>query len=422
MTGKPVFSPRLLAIWIAAAAFAFALSLILLLHGESTETTGPSTFSVSAIGHAGIAEVLRRHGLTVIKSRGDPLQRLGGEGLLVLAEPDFRLPADRWQRELLQAPNVLLILPKWQGEPDRRKRGWIDAAAPLPHFVPQSILTAGIGQGEVVRSDTPATFSRNEIGPSPHLTTPVQLVKSDRLRPMVASAKGMLLGQLRDPDRRVWVLSDPDTVNNHGLGDGNGPFATAMFDALRAGQIIVFDETIHGFTTPPVNVLSLLTRKDFAVVWAQALIALGLLLWAGSARFGAPETAPPALKAGKRELARNTAGLFVYAGAQHVLVRRYVEETVLDVARTLHMPREIPDTIGWLRHVGAERGVSLDCADLRTRAALLAATGRRNTAEMFRLSRDAWQWKQEMLHGHADGAGRRGADPRRGPQGGGGAG
>ncbi len=64
MSGQSVFSPRLLIGWIAAAIAIFAVSLYFMTHGESkkigSDTIGPSTFSRSAIGYAGIAETLQR--------------------------------------------------------------------------------------------------------------------------------------------------------------------------------------------------------------------------------------------------------------------------------------------------------------------------------------------------------------------------
>ncbi|HTB42508.1 MAG TPA: DUF4350 domain-containing protein [Acetobacteraceae bacterium] len=424
MTEPSLVSPRMLIGWIAAAALTVLLSVAFMLHSEGTATVGPSTFSRSAIGHAGIADILQRRGLTVLKSRGDSLHKVGAGGVLVVAEPEFRLPADRGQQALLHARTVLLVLPKWQGQPDRRESGWIAEAKALPMFVPQSVLDAALGHGEVVRPAGPLTLNHNEIGLVPHLTDPVQLVTSDRLRPIVGGEDGMLLGELRDGGRRLWVLSDPDVISNHGMGDGNATFAVAMFDALRHGQTIVFDETVHGFAAVPANPAALLLRQPFAGIGIQALAALALLMWAAAARFGAPETAPPPLKAGKRDLVRNVAGLFRFAGYQHVLVRRYVEETIRDVARHLHTPRDLPEaaSLGWLQRLAAARGVSADCAGISTRAAVLAATGRRASAEQTRLPREIWRWKQEMMHGVAGSPGDRGGYPRGGPQGRGGPG
>jgi len=146
--------------------------------------------------------------------------------------------------------------------------------------------------------------------------------------------------------------------------------------------------------------------------------AFGLLLWAGTARFGAPEPAPVPLKAGKRDLVRNIARLFRYAGYQDVLVRRYAEETIRDVAHQLHAPAKLDTaaTLGWLQRAGAARRVSVDGTEIGTRAAMLTTAQRQPSAELFRLAREIYRWKQEMLDGTAGSAGDRRTNSRRSPQ------
>jgi hypothetical protein len=419
MTEPPLVSPRLLAAWIAAAVLTFVVSLALLLHSDDVATDGPSTFSVSAIGQAGIADMLRHHGLTVIKSRGDSLHKLGPGGLLVLAEPELGVTPDPGQQALLHAPNLLLVLPKWQGDADDRHSGWISQADTLPLFVPQSVLGIVLGKATVIRPDAALAWTRNDIGPLPHLTAPPQLMTAPRLRPVVSTDAGMLVGELQRGKQRVWVVSDPDVIDNHGLADGNAAFALALFDRLHTGGTVVFDETVHGFAAVPANPMTLLLHRPFSEVAAQGLLALLVLVWACLGRFGAPEAAPPPLKAGKRDLVRNTAELFRYARHQRVLVRRYVDETIRDVARGLHAPRDLDEaeTLSWLQRLGNRCGVTQDCAELRARAAALAA--HRGPSDHARLPLEIWRWKQEMMHGIAGSAGTRAGDPRRSPQGGG---
>jgi hypothetical protein len=422
MMEPAIFSRRLLTAWIAATGLALALTFALLWRGESPGSVGASTFSRSAIGHAGIAEILRRRQDDVIQSQGDSLQRTGAGGLLVLAEPNIG-PAEGW-RALLRARKVLLVLPKWQGQPDGGNPGWIGAAVPLEAAVPQAILGQGVPGGRVVRPAGDVAWDRNEIGPAPHLTAPVQLVQSSALRPIVAGPDGILLGELDRGGRRLWLLSDPDVLSNHGLGDGNAAFAVGMLERCSDGGPIVFDEAIHGFAAVPPSMLALLGRRPFAAIALQALIALGLLLWACGPRFGAPQTAPAPLKAGKRDLVQNVAQLFRAAGYRHVLVRRYVEETLRDVAVRLHAPADLSEAarLGWLQRAAAARRASIDCAEVSARATRLATARRGAPAELFALARAIWVWKQEMLDGTAAGAGDRTSHSRRGPQGGGRAG
>jgi hypothetical protein len=143
------------------------------------------------------------------------------------------------------------------------------------------------------------------------------------------------------------------------------------------------------------------------------LLAIALLLWATLGRFGAPQAAPPALRAGREGLLQNMAKLVEFTGHQDVMVRRYVQETVRDAALALHAPRELVGAgrsgarlvgaglIAWLQRVGLARGVAIDCGDVLRRAADPGTAGRRNPTALVRLARDIHQWKGEIVDGRS---------------------
>src|SRR5262249_48367602 len=153
--------------------------------------------------------------------------------------------------------------------------------------------------------------------------------------------RGMLVGELTERNRKIWVLSDPDVISNHGLArDGNAALAVALITRLRgANGNVVFDETIHRYSTLASSPFLLRFPFPFLVATMQGLIAIALLLWATMARFGAPQSVPPPLSAGRAGLLQNMAKLIEFTGHQQVMIRRYVLETVRDVARQLHAPR-----------------------------------------------------------------------------------
>jgi hypothetical protein len=77
-----VFSPKLLLGWIGVAALLFAGTIYALAGGwlpagRQPGLWGPSSFSRSAIGYAGVAELLRRSGVAVVSSKHDALAQLG---------------------------------------------------------------------------------------------------------------------------------------------------------------------------------------------------------------------------------------------------------------------------------------------------------------------------------------------------------
>ncbi|HXW25218.1 MAG TPA: DUF4350 domain-containing protein [Xanthobacteraceae bacterium] len=403
---EPVFSRRLLIGWIGAAVATFALSLYFM--GRPGQpgagAVGPSTFSRSAIGHAGFADMLQRLGVTVVKSRYNSVDKLGKDGVLVIAEPRPTALSEPALRALLDARAILLVLPKWAGRASETKPGWVSAVE--EKSVPEAewafkLLSA---RGEVVRVPQAPAWTTNALARTPRLSAPVQLVRSQDLRPIVAGATGILLGEL-NRNRAIWILADPDVIANHGIGQAdNAALALAAIDRLRGrGGPVVFDETVHGYLAQPANPLALLVQFPFVVATIQVAAALGLLLWATIARFGAPQSAPPPLSAGRQGLLQNVAELIAFAGHQQVMVRRYVQETVRETARQLHAPRGLsaPALSAWLTRVGEARGVSVDCAALVGEVETLGDGRRADLSPLVRIARDIHRWRREIIDGRS---------------------
>lgn len=426
MNGELIFSRRLLIVWIVAAALTFAASLYFMGSKDQGDTIGPSAFSRSAIGYAGIADVLHQLGIDVVKSRYDSLGKLTPGSVLVIAEPRPSPATERTIRTLLKADTILLILPKWTGEPSRKKSGWLGEAELLSRADAIWLLHFVAQRADVVRVDQ-ASWTTNMLGITPTLQAPIQLMRSGGLRPVIGDSDGMLLGEvsqgsgqfllLSDPlkplqrgaaatrKRTIWVLSDPDIMANHGFAaEGNAALAGAMIKHLLAGSgRVVFDETLHGFVSAPAGPLLLLFRFPFIVATIQGMIAIALLLWATLGRFGAPQPAPPPMSAGRLGLLQNIAKLVEFTGHHEVMVRRYVFETVRDVARQLHAPRGLstPALVSWLQRVGAARGITTDCAALVSETETLSDGRRHSPASLVRLARDIHRWRGEIVDGRA---------------------
>jgi hypothetical protein len=407
MSGEGVFSRRLLIGWAAGAIAVFAVSLFFLGAGEvrGPDPTGPSTYSRSAIGHAGIAEVLQRLGLPVVRSSHNSLDKLSAGSVLVIAEPRPGRESEQSIHALLRADTILLVLPKWTGQPSQQTAGWIRNAHERVSADAQWALGLVAPRAQVARERGDVRWTTNALGLAPNLASPTQLIRAaPALRAIIGGEQGMLLAEIRERDRRIWILSDPDVIANHGLArDGNAALALALFKHLRSGDgSIVFDETVHGYSARPANPLLLMFRFPFVVATLQGLIALALLLWASLARFGSPQTAPPPLSAGRGGLLQNVAKLIERAGHQQEMVARYVQETVRDAGRQLHAPRGLGEgaLVEWLGRVGNARGVSVDCGALIRRASELGQRRREGRA-LVRLARDAHRWKQEILDGRS---------------------
>lgn len=412
---------RIAAAWGAAVILLVIGTVLLAIFGPtSTHTVGPSAFSRSAIGYAGIADVMRQLGARVVKSRKDSVTQLSPAGVLVLAEPPVGVAAQQTSR-LMNAHTVLLILPKWTGEESRSHRGWISSAVPLPPTVART--AAQVANVEVVRVPRVTSWSRNEIGRTPVITEGgVQLIKSNRLRPVIGNDSGMLVGELRTGARRLWILADPDPLQNHGIADpDNAEFAVALINALRGHDgNVVFDEVIHGLEDKGGTPFRLLFEFPFVLATVQGALAVALLLWATMRRFGAPVSPPVELPSGKLSLIEATANLLDFARHRPVIIQRYVHAIVQDVARQLHAPPGLSDAalIDWLRRTVRVRDAQIDGGAVVRKVDELVAGGRSALAPLATLARDIFRWKREVIDGGSAYSRIDRGDPQRGRQGG----
>ena len=400
MAQPHAFSPRTVLWLIAVGSLCFAGAAYLSIYGGES-TAGANSYSYSAIGHRAFVETLKRVGVPIVVSGNDSRAKAGRTALLVLAEPELPDEDDHDLTEMLSADTLLLVLPKWQGAPDASKPHWLASAALLPLDEVNAILRLVLAEAEVRRAGSAPTWNPGTLAIAPTLAVP-QLVEAPGLEPIVASDHGILVGELRRGRQRLWILSDPDVLSNHGLGRGdNAVLALALVDSLRPrGGTVVLDETIHGFRQNP-SLWQAMFEYPFVVATLQAVAAALALIWAAAGRFGAPLPAERALKAGKETLLGNTAGLLQFGGHGPEILRRYREAAFRDVARRLRAPRHLGDDalVDWVDRVGEARGLRRRFADLRREVdAASAATGP-GDAGLLRAARNIYRWKQEIVDG-----------------------
>src|SRR5262249_19925555 len=156
------------------------------------------------------------------------------------------------------------------------------------------------------------------------------------------------------------VLSDPDILSNHGLGEGdNARLALEVLEHARESwRSVVVDETLHGFERIP-SLWGELFAFPLLPAGVQGAVALLLLVWSGLGRFGRPGAGPAGLAPGKGVLIENTALLLRSAGHSAYSLGRYFDATLAEVARALHAPAFARggETDAWLLEVGRKRGV-----------------------------------------------------------------
>ncbi len=161
----------------------------------------------------------------------------------------------------------------------------------------------------------------------------------------------------------------------------------------------MIDETLHGFERTP-SIWRQLFASPLVLVLLHAALVVGVLLWAGMGRFGAPAPAPPPLEPGQRFLIRSTAALLRHSGQTQAVLARALDNAVQETRTALRAPPGMTgaELDAWLDRAAETRGSPHRLPPLRRAVASLsnrAARGGRALA----LAHQIHDWKQEIVHG-----------------------
>ncbi len=407
------FSPAVVGFLAAGLVAIFALSVVLTSKiGGEQDGYRATRSSPSAIGHAGFYALLRALDLPVGYSGSEAVKAAGAgadDGLLIVEEPDADLVRKRDDLDLSRGPDVLVVLPKRWGTRDHSHEGWIETSGLQPLWRTQKMLRLVLGSASVTRVDNPVIEPSGRVATLPKLEGSVQLINGRDLIPLItakggATGDGMLLAEARTPDRgHIYVLADPDALENHGILRGdNARFAADLVAALWSGEgSIVFDETVHQGYLKTRNPLQLLFQFPYSLVLALLLVAVALLLAAATSRFGGPEAPPPPLAAGKGPIIGNTAALMDRAGPPPSVLRRYIRPTQHETGRALHAPSGLDDgeLADWLDRIGASRGLAASAREMLARSTAFMGGRTRQITGLFAQARDIRQWQRDMTDG-----------------------
>jgi hypothetical protein len=418
------FSRRAVAWIVGSVAVSFLAAVLLGVYGRDLESPRPGhdTFSYSALGHRGLAELLRAMGLGVVSRQSSHGGTPGPRRPLVLAEPDDKEKIKDLRDEAgrAEAP-LVVVLPKRQvGPPDPRHSDWLASADLLaPEEVERQVAELGLGTVGVVRArggGASCTASWGDAAAEPSglriVAAQTQLLRpAPGLAAVIACPGGVLIARLASGKGgpATYLIADPDILNNHGLDLGENAMAVFGFLTRGLGATgVVFDETIHGYTRVP-GLLAEALRFPMGLATLQSLVLLGVVLWAGMGRFGKPLPPAAALAAGKAALIDNTAQLLAAGGHAADGLRRYFAQTTRAVAAHYFLPPDLPEGERLARlqqltdgHAARSRRVrGLNLAALERSLALLPA-GRRGEERAARIARRLYDWRLEMTNGHRD--------------------
>jgi hypothetical protein len=357
---------RTAAILLLVGAFASLALLLLLAYApdlRNADNTGNNGLSRSAIGFAGLRELLQLSGIPAEIDRS----RLGHTtrpGLIIVTPDATTSPVDL--RDFVSSADapVLIVLPKWETVPLPLQNGWVMKAGVIPPLIVTRLIARVLPLGITRRPGDTKEITLSS--PYSIITIPEPLSSIEQLQTVGGRGDELLIVQgrgnaavllsRRQGTREFHILSDPDLMNNHGLSDrATAHAALAIIGALRIGKgPVLLDVTLNGLGSSP-SLLRSMFEQPFRGASICALLAAILMALHALVRFGAPEGRPE-IERSKKALADNTAGLVRMTGREGGMARRYVAAT-RDMA---------------LARLGARR-VTLQAQD-----ALLAALERNN--------------------------------------------
>ncbi len=359
---------------------------------------GEHALSRSAIGFAGLVELLKADGAEVMISRGAKAADDSSTGLIILTPGTEASPDD--VKAMGYPRPMLMILPKWLVVADPQRVGWVRKLEPTPlegiarmarpWGKPLTIeQSSGVVQARLMGVDPAAD-------PSARALPPIRLAGVENLRslsgegwvPALVDQRGKAL-VVRARDRALYVLADPDLLNNHGIKSLQAARAAVeLIGRLRGGGPVVFDVTLNGYKRSR-SLLKLVLEPPFLGATLCLLAAALLMALHAASRFGAIQAQGRTLALGKRALVDNSAGLIRMTRREPRMAKGYWLLNREAVARSVGVPPGLE---------GAELDAMLDRLSDKGEASILAAqAGRvRDLPGLMRAAQALYRWRMEM--------------------------
>jgi hypothetical protein len=327
---KSAFDGRTMLLVTGIGILAFIATLVLGAYApdlRSGHNGGAHALSNAATGFSGLVRLAEATGRnpSIIRSEHD----LDSEDLAVVTPEDSATNLSK-VLDARSSRTTLIVLPKWETRPDRVHTGWVNVIGLLPVMVPQGVLAPRIAL-KITQSRSSHEPLRNVELAAPadlHFLAPavVQTMSGSSIKPLITTRNGGIV-LAKVADRPLYVLSDPDLINNHGMGnEQQARSALAMLDFLNStgARSILFDVTANGLGRSR-SPLKLAFDAPFLSVTLIIFAAMLLAAWQALVRFGPIAKRERAIAFGKAALVDNSAALIRKAGRAQHLGSRYVE-------------------------------------------------------------------------------------------------
>jgi hypothetical protein len=328
--GQGTFRTGTAVLIVAIGIAAFVGMLILGAYApnlRSGRNGGTHALSNAATGFGGLVQLARATGRNPLILRD--ASSLDTEDLVVLTPENGSTDMSEVLAARPTKP-TLVVLPKWNTEPDPGRTGWVRHKGLRPVWDPERVL-APAHRLRVQRHRSGGAPLRTVPGHAPPALRftapgPLQTVAGPGLVPIVTDPAGRAV-LARLGDQPLYLLSDPDLFSNRGMADRRqAAAALATLDFLNSTDAgsVTFDVTLNGLgqTRSPLRLMFDPPFLAVTLALAAALLLAGLQ---AISRFGPPRRPERAIAFGKAALIDNAAALVRQARRETRLGGRYAE-------------------------------------------------------------------------------------------------
>lgn len=349
--------------------------------------------SRSAVGYAAAPILMKALGASVVVSRTRPTRP--SDSAVVLT-PEHGLEPEELQN-YPKGALTLIVLPKWTAMPDPLRRTFVRKVGVTPGETAfQDMLKSYAPQTRLQVREGRSRPTLQGAGATPFAGFAARLGQIDSLRtisgegwtPLLVDDAGraVLVRSTKTPG--IWVLADPDLLNNQGLASLDTARAgVAILDVARGGgRPILFDVTLNGLERG--RGLGRLMLEPPLLAATLIAVAAGILMGLHAlARFGQPRVRARAFALGAKALVDNSADLIRMARREHELAPAYAALTRALVARAAggHTAQD-----HWLDDLARRRGAAAP-GDLAEEAATA-----RTRDDLLAVARKLYDWRGEM--------------------------
>jgi hypothetical protein len=406
MKNEEIFSKRVAGLFGAIGLASLLFTVYLFASAEDTpqNVAKPSALSRSALGYQAFARFLASFQIDVYVRRFSPEAIADQRNVLLLFEPEeehLQNAVQKTKQALALGATVVLSLPKWSYSPNLLKPGWIEAPTQCDRAVPNKVLAALFELQEeefLARPGSAKVWPLLLGGIAPTITAPQFFSKEIPVTPIVASEYGVLIGKTEAFGGELYVISDPDLLNTHGIVQGdNAVLAYRLFLEEINARGVVFDEVIHGLQQTP----SLWRELTTAPLWWLTFHLLGILVlgvWAGLFRFGAHIPLPSRLAPGKEALIESAASLLASRAELWPSLERYHHQILFEVAAACMAStnKDVLQHLPALSRLAKQRNIAVDIEAITKE---IQSTNAGAPKRALVLAGLLHRWRQEMLRG-----------------------